>query len=626
MGNSATVTLPPLPPGATMNAANSAPAASALPTLPPGAKLNSADGGNSPAAASPPTPGGAPPQTGREIQDEALAIQQSDEYQQGAGGIGRGMAKSAGQTLNSVPRLVGHPVFKDETLALHGTDEYIGAGVENIAEFVLGRGILQGLKVGARLKQVGAVADVLEQYPKLAKLAAAGIKALGLDSALGDAAVTAGQTLAHGGSGGEAVKSGAEMGLLSAATHGVLNGAAKVIGNRASTMEKIGGVDTVIPAEVRNAKPTAQQQSLQQAYRATAQESARPALEGINQAAAGEAEEALRIPQAERGTTRSAPGSMGNVLPEGVRGKPTLQDQIGSQAQTIPDSVLAEKIGPPPAPKLPRINVEQEISKIGDFAGARDAVNEQARPIYEKANQLTDGAFQEANQEVQRAKQAAWKAQGTDRAADLAADLTAKRNNLEQMISGLQGKMNPEEIAAARTAFRHGYVLDEVSETLDSAWNGLPGNSTRSNMYRGIDGNRLMSGLQRLVKNMGRPAVEETLGKARLDALEQLADLNRTQAQRAQFGAAVKAVANYLAPHLSTAALGGYAAHQMGVPWEVGAMAGFAGGQAVRKAMDAVLTNPKVAQNLIFAIQSGARSQYYAPMIGAMIQQAEQQQ
>jgi hypothetical protein len=60
-----------------------------------------------------------------------------------------------------------------------------------------------------------------------------------------------------------------------------------------------------------------------------------------------------------------------------------------------------------------------------------------------------------------------------------------------------------------------------------------------------------------------------------------------------------------------------------GVPWEVGYLGAAAADQAMRRTMSAVLTNPKVAQNLIYAIESGARPAIYGPYVGALIQQNE---
>jgi hypothetical protein len=59
-----------------------------------------------------------------------------------------------------------------------------------------------------------------------------------------------------------------------------------------------------------------------------------------------------------------------------------------------------------------------------------------------------------------------------------------------------------------------------------------------------------------------------------------------------------------------------------------GAFVGYRAGKAVTYAaydrvVRAVVENPKIAQNLLFTIESGAKPERYGPFIGAMIQQYE---
>jgi hypothetical protein len=98
--------------------------------------------------------------------------------------------------------------------------------------------------------------------------------------------------------------------------------------------------------------------------------------------------------------------------------------------------------------------------------------------------------------------------------------------------------------------------------------------------------------------------------------LQAIAAATKTEPERAVFGAAVKNVGRF-----SGALVGGKAGYEAG-GWEgaaIGSAAGGLGGEAV---MRTIIANPKIAQNLLFAIQSGARPDRYGPLIGAMIQQA----
>jgi hypothetical protein len=131
-----------------------------------------------------------------------------------------------------------------------------------------------------------------------------------------------------------------------------------------------------------------------------------------------------------------------------------------------------------------------------------------------------------------------------------------------------------------------------------------------------------MNNLSRLQQRMGRVPLERVVGKDNLDTLFRVAELNRTGTARAKFGVAIKPVVNGLMSlHVGPIAAGAYLGHMAGMPYEVGGAAGWATAAATRRVMDAVLTNPKVAQNLIFAIDSGANPDHYGPMLATMIQQ-----
>ena len=138
-----------------------------------------------------------------------------------------------------------------------------------------------------------------------------------------------------------------------------------------------------------------------------------------------------------------------------------------------------------------------------------------------------------------------------------------------------------------------------------------------------------MSNLTRLQQKFGRAPLERVVGKDSLNTLFQVAELNRTGAARARFGVAVKPIAEWMNTagrafsHLAPIAIGGEIGSRTGAGWVAGATVAEAGALATKRVMNAILSNPKVAQNVIFAIESGARPENYAPLIGTMIQRME---
>jgi hypothetical protein len=102
--------------------------------------------------------------------------------------------------------------------------------------------------------------------------------------------------------------------------------------------------------------------------------------------------------------------------------------------------------------------------------------------------------------------------------------------------------------------------------------------------------------------------------------LQAIADATKTPAQQARFTYGLKHLAMYI-----PAAVGfkmGYSMTGSALGGAAGATAAEAAAWATQKlVMKAVVENPKIAQNLLFAIESGARPEKYGPFIGAMIQQ-----
>ena len=194
---------------------------------------------------------------------------------------------------------------------------------------------------------------------------------------------------------------------------------------------------------------------------------------------------------------------------------------------------------------------------------------------------------------------------------------------VDQMFSSLRGVVDRKlsMLPTTRIQMRNNSSLG-VATAVDGVSISGPSTSA-SREQRGFDGNRLMSNLSRLQNTMGRNRLERVVGRDNLDTLFQVAELNRTNAQRARFGAAIKPIGDALMHmHVGPIAAGGYLGHLVGVPWEVGAGAGWIASEASKRVMNAVLSNPQVAKHVIFAIDSGANPANYGPFVANLISQS----
>jgi hypothetical protein len=280
-------------------------------------------------------------------------------------------------------------------------------------------------------------------------------------------------------------------------------------------------------------------------------------------------------------------------------------------------------------PNFEQIDIPKTTEKIGSFTEAADHLEKTATDGYQHFNDLTGGKFnaiREENSQAWAAYKGASGAEAQD-AAEKAID--ASNAKMTDLMKSIGGAITPKELSGFNDAYKNAQTLRAVANAVDGSFSGNSSNAARSWEYRGFDGNRLMANLSRLQQKQGRPALERVIGKQNLDTLFQVAELNRSNAARGRFGQAIKPIADWLQQsggaikHIAPIAIGGEIGRMTGMGWAAGAVAGELTGMATKKVMNAILTNPKVAQNLIFAIQSGANPKNYAPLIGTMIQQAE---
>jgi hypothetical protein len=284
---------------------------------------------------------------------------------------------------------------------------------------------------------------------------------------------------------------------------------------------------------------------------------------------------------------------------------------------------------------FPPIDIPKAVSTIGSYTDAANYLENIATDGYNNIsdalalNDISGGKFKaimNANKEAWEAYRGAASEEGLN-AAERAIDET-NRQMTDLLDNDIGGAVSPKELQGFHDAYRQAQTLKYVAQAVDSSFTGNASSAARSWEYRGFNGRQLMANLSRLEQKMGRQTLERAIGADNLNTLYQVAELNRTISDRAKFGAAVKPIIGWLhqvgfTTHFGPIGVGGLAAHVAGVPWEVGAVGGLTMAAVSRKVMSAILTNPNVAHNLLFAIESGARPQYYGPFIGAMIQRME---
>ena len=599
-----------------------------------------------------------------------------------------------------------------------GAGEAGGEMAEGVGEYFSGDEILsmagralEGLPLAQKLKDLSGIAQMVSKAPPIVqKLLKIGM------SAVKQGTIAAGQTATQTGLDPTAsLGAGLATAGVSAATEGLGAGLSSAISKRAATVERVGGVDTTIPAEVRNFKETPQQTAGKQAIRNAAQGTARQNLEELREGSTppatapglasgtGPFEFNLKVPGREETTGRIATraaevpktestagtntgkaqtaelGSTATTSPNRVQergtpgfrtssaeGEPVSQTEavhrgnlvtqdpniVKAHIQNLNDAIedpnfrswppeqqkamlearadaqrqmaqYHERVYqnlPPEQRGVEPINVPQIVSKVGSYTDAANQVERGGTRIYQLLNDVTGDKFNALREQNKNAWDAYAGASGPEAQAAAERSLEASNRQMDQMFADLRGVVDRRTLDAADDAFRNAQVIRRVATAVDGSFSGNASASARSWEQRGFDGNRLMANLSKLQTTMGRGRLERVIGRDNLDTLFQVAELNRTNAQRARFGAAIKPIGDALMHmHVGPIAAGGYVGHLAGLPWEVGAAAGWGASEVSKRVMNAVLSNPQIAKNVIFAIDSGAKPENYGPFIANLI-------
>jgi hypothetical protein len=449
----------------------------------------------------------------------------------------------------------------------HGWRENAGEAVENIGEFMTGEELLGMLgKTGMvmntaeKLKTVTNLANIVDKVPMIGKLLKIGA------SAAKQGTIAGAQTFAKTGDPGAAGTSAAIAGALGPVPD-VLAGT----GSALKTAVKGTGRDTAAEAAQAAAEANVKAGGT---YAQQAQETIRPTLEDIN---------AARKPQT------------------------VMMNQPGG----APAVATTREV-------MPQVNIDHVLNQVHDFTGAADRLTQVSDAGYTRLDELTGGQFRKLNAETAAAQNAVWK--GEAGAAEL---YKAKQAQMDALIdsSGISQEMK----SSLKSSFRQSYQLRDFGKIWDRSFNAVPGASQVSMAERGLDGKKLMAGLQQAVKIHGRGAIEEALGPGRLETLEDLARANQTKAQRQAFNAGARNVAKswlFMQRTAHVAGIGAAAGSLVG-HWAEGSLiagGGAAAVQAYSAVMNALKTNPKIAQNFLFALESGAQAERYGPFIASMIQ------
>ncbi len=514
-----------------------------------------------------------------------------------------------------------------------------GNAIENIIEFASGEELLKGASMLSKVQKLAPLAATLKKLPpRLVEIMANGLR---------QGTVGAAQSGAHGNDLPTALATGVLAGGTGAAIEGVLAGAGHVASKIApSTTEALGETLPVLASQKPGATPmaadvaaiggeqkfaVAQQTGAQRGIVNRAQRTAHSELEKLNEARKtrwmqGEREMNL-APEAQpevagvdrqlgtgqaqlpSATASTAPqleggeaptglartnevGAYEGEIPEGQPGQPAGQQPPAQTTPAQPGGTRVKYLEEKP-PNFQPIDSAAEVQDVRSFGDAAKKIRQHAAPIFARFDTATGGEYTRLRGILDDAyKQEDY----------------SLVHKTEDAIDGLfdqtSGKVDRTDFKAAKSAWRSSKMLDAVHSAVSRSFNIADESlAADADAWRGINGGKLMNGINRLTERYGRAPLENIIGKDGLTGLTKIAALTQSPQRAAMYGQVVNDVSDYAAS----------------LPKSKGGLIKGTVNDARKILLHQIATNPTVARWVEYATRNRVAPKIFAPLITAAI-------
>lgn len=249
------------------------------------------------------------------------------------------------------------------------------------------------------------------------------------------------------------------------------------------------------------------------------------------------------------------------------------------------------------------IDINHAIESTSNFADAADQFHGAAREVYQHANNVTGGQWQALDGHITDLYDKLGKEPFQPGRDAIRQEIGKAKDEMSGILEDPRNGFDKTDVDQAKKNFRAGYVLQDLHQAVKPLYGVEEQTGLTTGQYRGFNGNHLGARFEEfLTKNPDAPNI---IGRERVENLRRIFKANGTMAARKRFGNAVASVAT---------ALTGY--HLGGWQGGLGAETAYHG---IRYVVGNMVSNPKIAKNVLFAIDSGANPQNFAPMIAGMI-------
>lgn len=507
--------------------------------------------------------------------------------------------RTAEQAINAIP-VVG-PAFQRATAAAQAADvaraqtpmntpgRMAGNAIENILEFAAGEEALKGASFLTKMEVLRPIADALKKSPIAVQVLA---NMTGQAARVGT--MSGAQRAVHGGT-PEEIRHAAELGAVGGAvTEPLTMGARAIIDAvRPGEVEALGEQLPALASQRPGAAPVAkniahittepetaaaQQLGSQRALINRAQEVTERELENLNAARqarwrAGEREINLAPetptptrPQLTAGQPQ-LPEATATGAPQIEAGQPetglTRTNQVGpfegefppQPGQTAPRATTNGAGGaatPRPRvqyieegpPNFQPIDARAEAQKVLSFGDAAEKIREHAAPVFAAFDEASGGEYTR----LRALRDAAYEAQDYRGVADAEKQIDALFDT-----PNVKDRLDRLDYKTVKSAWRTSKMLDGIHNAIRRGFNVEDaGLAEDAGVWRGINGGRLQTGINRLTNQYTVAELNQVLGRGGMEGLQRIASLLQTPRYAQQYGQVIGDVADDIAGTLAT--------------------------------------------------------------------------
>jgi hypothetical protein len=260
------------------------------------------------------------------------------------------------------------------------------------------------------------------------------------------------------------------------------------------------------------------------------------------------------------------------------------------------------------------IDIDSVVGHVDTWGQGAAQIKAAVQPIFNRANQLSQGAMDDALAEVEAAKGKVATATTAHDLTGAQQQLTTAQGKVDNLLSVHSGGMKPSEMTQAKQAWGQAKRLDSLHANFERMMNGVTSEQATTGLQRVMTGSARDFG-DWLAEPGNQRALDNLIGPESRNNLTELTQLMSKVPSQRHAAEASKNIAWILSKqNLGHIGVGALAMHAAGLePATTGMILG--GVQGMRWVLRQAATNPSVGNMLRYAVKNNIRPDIYAPLI-----------